>query len=51
MDYIIEIANDHPYLWALYAIALVSPFVLCAACCVRAKVHVHVYAYDHDYRI
>ena len=37
MDYIIEIANDHPYLWALYAIALVSPFVLCAACCVRAK--------------
>ena len=36
--YFIDIANTYPYLWALYAIALVLPFVLCTACCVRTKV-------------
>ena len=38
VNYFIDIANTYPYLWALYAIALVLPFVLCAACCVRTKV-------------
>ena len=38
INYFIDIANTYPYLWALYAIALVLPFVLCAACCVRTKV-------------
>ena len=38
VDYFIDIANTHPYLWAVYAILLVLPFVLCAACCVKSKV-------------
>ena len=38
VNYFVDIANTYPYLWALYAIALVLPFVLCAACCVRTKV-------------
>ena len=38
MEYLIETANDRPYLWALYAVVLVLPFVFCAACCVRSKV-------------
>ena len=38
LNYFIDIANTYPYLWALYAIGLVLPFVLCAACCVRTKV-------------
>ncbi|XP_003387493.1 PREDICTED: calnexin-like [Amphimedon queenslandica] len=37
MEYVIEIANERPYLWALYAVVLVLPFVVCAACCVRSK--------------
>ena len=31
-------ANERPYLWLLYVIVLVMPFVLCAACCVKSKV-------------
>ena len=38
MDYILDIANEHPYLWGLYAVVLVSPFVCCAAFCVKLKV-------------
>ena len=38
LDSFVELANNYPYLWALYAVALVIPFVLCAACCVRSKV-------------
>lgn len=38
LDWFIDTANDHPYLWALYAFALVLPFVICAAFCVRSKV-------------
>ena len=38
LNYFIDIANTYPYLWALYAVGLVMPFVLCAACCVRTKV-------------
>ena len=34
----VDIANERPYLWALYAIIVVLPFVLCAACCVRSSV-------------
>jgi len=33
----VDIANERPYLWAIYAIIVVLPFVLCAACCVRSK--------------
>ena len=33
LDYFVELANDHPYLWALYAAALVLPFVLCCWFC------------------
>ena len=35
-------ANERPYLWLLYIIALVMPFVLCAACCVKSKVHSNI---------
>eukprot|EP00731_Ephydatia_muelleri_P030689 Em0022g203a len=37
IDSFVDVANDYPYLWALYAFALVSPFVICAAFCVRSK--------------
>lgn len=30
-DYFVDLANERPYMWALYAAALVLPFVLC--CC------------------
>ena len=33
VDYFIELANDHPYIWAVYAAALVLPFVLCCWLC------------------
>ena len=36
------IANERPYLWLLYVIVLVMPFVLCAACCVRSKVSLFI---------
>ena len=36
-----EVANNRPYLWALYALAIVSPFACCAALCVRSKVGGH----------
>ena len=32
-----QLANDYPYMWALYAVAIALPFVLCACCCVRSK--------------
>ena len=38
IDYFVETANEHPYLWGLYALVVVLPFVACAACCVRSKV-------------
>ena len=38
IDMFVEVANERPYLWALYAVAIVSPFVLIAACCVKSKV-------------
>ena len=38
LDWFIDTANEYPYLWALYAFAIVSPFVLCAAFCVKSKV-------------
>ena len=37
MDSFVELANDYPYMWALYAVAIALPFVLCACCCVRSK--------------
>jgi calnexin len=37
IEYFIELANERPYLWALYVVALVMPFVICAAICVRPK--------------
>lgn len=37
IDMFVEVANERPYLWALYAVAIVSPFVLIAACCVKSK--------------
>lgn len=37
MNYFTEMANEYPYMWALYAVAIVLPFVLCAACCVKSK--------------
>jgi len=38
----VTIANERPYLWLLYVIVLVMPFVLCAACCVRSKVSLFI---------
>ena len=38
IDYFVETANEYPYLWGLYALVVVLPFVACAACCVRSKV-------------
>ena len=37
LDGFVELANDYPYMWALYAVAIALPFVLCACCCVRSK--------------
>ena len=37
-----SVANERPYLWLLYVIVLVTPFVLCAACCVRSKVSLFI---------
>ena len=55
MDWFIDTANDHPYLWALYAFAIVMPFVICAAFCVRSKVsylvfNVQLYR-DHSFTV
>lgn len=43
LDWFIDVANDHPYLWALYAFAIVMPFVVCAAFCVRSQVCYTIY--------
>ena len=37
LDSFVQLANDYPYMWALYAVAVALPFVLCACCCVRSK--------------
>lgn len=37
LEWFVSAANERPYLWLLYIIALVMPFVLCAACCVKSK--------------
>lgn len=37
LDWFIDTANDYPYLWALYAFGIVSPFAICAAFCVKSK--------------
>jgi len=36
----VTIANERPYLWLIYVLVLVMPFVLCAACCIRSKVRI-----------
>ena len=54
LDWFIDVANDHPYLWALYAFAIVMPFVICAAFCVRSKVSctlVHEYLIKHPQKV
>lgn len=33
LDSFVELANTYPYLWALYAVAIVLPFVCCIGCC------------------
>ncbi|KAI6654694.1 Calnexin-like isoform X2 [Oopsacas minuta] len=37
MDYFVDLANDQPYLWAVYAAAIVLPIVLCCCLCPTKK--------------
>ena len=48
IDWFIDTANEYPYLWALYAFVIVSPFVICAAFCVKSKVYVYTVLCDTD---
>lgn len=40
LDWFVTTANEYPLLWAVYALAIVSPFALIAACCVKSKVNI-----------
>ncbi|XP_065886085.1 calnexin-like [Dysidea avara] len=37
LEWFVTTANERPYLWLIYVLVLVMPFVLCAACCIRSK--------------
>ena len=54
LDNVIDVFNEHPYLWALYPLMLVLPFVLVAAFCVPLRevcFNLAVCRHDSDFAV